>query len=245
MKKLLLILTVLLFLPLVLCVPPVTTTKYFADGFNVVSPIQQIMKQNHDYGFAFQVYNISNGVQIINGISCHFHIHSGLGKHIALIHTNVSGEDGAYLFNLSAGNFSEIGIYNYVIHCNNSLLGGYEVQSYAVTYNGELTEQEDIILVIAFLALAWLCLGLGFIFEGKHWILKTFFYFCAVLMGILSINSARIIIGNSNNLLSMSLSGLVIFIVIFAIFLIYMFVYAFIEIIKSFREKQGVRWNYD
>ena len=93
--------------------------------------------------------------------------------------------------------------------------------------------------------MAGVFLTLGYSFSKEHWLLKTFFNFMAVGMGILSVNSAKIIASESMNLGRMGNVGLTMMVVAFALFFIYMFVYSFIEIIKAMREKRGVRWRYD
>ena len=74
--------------------------------------------------------------------------------------------------------------------------------------------------------------------------LKTFFNFAATGMGILAINSAGIIASESLSLGKMGTTGLLFMTIIFSLFFIYMFVYYFIETIKTLKEKGNIRWNY-
>jgi len=87
-------------------------------------------------------------------------------------------------------------------------------------------------------------LVLGFSFNKEHWLLKTFFNFGAVGMGILGVNSAKIVASESLNLGKMGTVGLTFMVIIFSIFFIYLFVYYFIETIKTFKEKGNIRWEY-
>jgi len=150
-----------------------------------------------------------------------------------------------YYFNLTSGNTSTIGDYTYCYDCGNSLEKGTGCIDFIVTSTGEKVGLSNSIIVIVFLIISITFLVLSFSFNKEHWLLKTFFNFCAVSMGVLAINSAKIIASESTNLGKMGTVGLTIMIAVLSIFFIYMFVYAFIEAIKSLKEKKGVRWNYD
>lgn len=155
-------------------------------------------------------------------------------------------KDGTYYsLNLTAGNTSTIGEYSYCYLCGNADESATGCIAFEITSTGEQVSLSNSILVIVFLIIAGVFLVLGFSFNKEHWLLKTFFNFCSVGMGILAINSARIIASESTNLGKMGTTGLTLMIAVFSIFFIYMFVYTFIEIIKALKEKRGVRWNYD
>ena len=82
-----------------------------------------------------------------------------------------------------------------------------------------------------------------FIFDKEYWMLKSFLFFSAFGMLIVLINSAKIFaIGtNSNTIMNM---GLLIAITSLSVMFLYLFVFFFIGIIKSLKDKRGVRWNY-
>jgi len=82
-----------------------------------------------------------------------------------------------------------------------------------------------------------------FIFDKEYWLLKSFLYFAALGMLIVLINSAKIIaIGdNSNKILNV---GILIAITSLLVMFLYLFVFFFIEIIKSLKEKRGIRWKF-
>lgn len=155
--------------------------------------------------------------------------------------TQSSNDNYYYLFNLG----TEIGEYVVYGHCNEGGVDTQWVYNFYVTSTGQKVSLSNSIIVIVFLLMAGVFLFLGWSFSTQHWILKTFFNFSAVGMGILAVNSAKIIASESSNLGVMGTTGLTLMIVVFALFFLYMFVYSFIEVIKSFREKRGVRWNYD
>lgn len=113
-----------------------------------------------------------------------------------------------------------------------------------VTLTGERVSGSSTILIGAFLVLTIVCLVLGYTFKTDYWLFKSFFYFCALLLSILSINSARIIASESTDLSTMTASGLTIGIVLFGLFMLFIFVYAFIDIIKALKYKRELRWDY-
>ena len=156
------------------------------------------------------------------------------------------GEDYKYSF----GNTSQLGTYKYNT-CGDLLQSASstrvltcETITFEVTYTGDKVSLSNIIIPVVLLLLAGLCFLLGLGFSKEHWLLKTFFNFGATGMGILSINSARIIASESLNLGKMGTTGLTLMVVIFSLFFIYMFVYYFIETIKMFKEKGNIRWQY-
>jgi len=153
------------------------------------------------------------------------------------------------------------GDFNYtLIGASVSTLGKYRVSGFCdygsdvrktwvyyfdVTYTGEKVSLSNGIIVIAFLILAIICLVLGYNFQMDYWLMKTFFYFCSVLAGILAINSAKIIASESLGLSRMGNMGLLIGVILFSVFFIVMFVFTFIEIIKALRHKKNLRWEMD
>jgi len=148
-------------------------------------------------------------------------------------------------FNYSFSLTSEIGNYIVYGHCDEDGIKTAWVYDFEITSTGEQVSLSNSIIVIVFLILAAVFLVLGYSFSKEHWILKTFFNFCAVGMGILAMNSAKIIASESSGLGKMGTAGLTLMIIVLGIFFIYMFIYSFIEIIKALREKRGVRWDYD
>lgn len=147
-------------------------------------------------------------------------------------------------YNYTFSNTSVVGQYIVYGHCDEDGVDTEWVYDFWITSNGEQISLSNVILVIVFLFLIGLFLALSHSFSREHWILKTFFNFSAVGMGILAVNSGKIIASESTNLGKMGTTGLTLMIVVFLIFFLYMFVYAFIEAIKMFKEKRGVRWKF-
>ena len=70
------------------------------------------------------------------------------------------------------------------------------------------------------------------------------FQFLAVGSGLIAINSARIIASESNALGKMGEVGIILMIVVLMLFFLWIFVKAFLEIIKIFKRKGDLRWEY-
>jgi hypothetical protein len=140
----------LFLIPLVSSAPPITQVQQFTTGYIIKVPVQETIKQGQDFTFYFHVFNISDGIPITNlTTKCFFHLYNSSGKHIVNITAdyeklpNVFNEWESYI---KGGNFSNVGLYNYIIQCNSSILGGYFEMPLEVTGTGlELTTSRSII----------------------------------------------------------------------------------------------------
>lgn len=194
-------------------------------------------------------FQVDTTINLIQG--CDASTYSNISKIIypnssfALDAETIMGNTTIDNYNYSFSDTSLIGQYLVYGHCDEDGTDTEWVYDFWVTTTGDRVNLSNTILVVVFLILAGVFLVLGFSFSKEHWLLKTFFNFCSVGMGILAVNSAKIIASESNNLGTMGTTGLTLMIVVFAIFFIYIFIYSFIEVIKALKEKRGVRWNYD
>lgn len=140
-KKSLLLLGILILLSLtfVSAAPPQSTTNVFVfdEGYIIVDNPQNILSQSQAYQVNFFVYNQSNGIIITNETSstnCTFYLAQDDGN---VIFTGDAESTGEYWkVDLSAGNFSELGIYGYRISCQGTELGGALSGEYEVTPSG-------------------------------------------------------------------------------------------------------------
>jgi len=130
--------------------PPVSQVQQFTTGYIIKIPTQETIKQGQDFTFYFHVFNISDGVPITNlTTNCFFHLYNSSGEHIVNLTAdyeklpNIFNEWEAYI---KGGNFSKVGLYNYIIQCNSTTLGGYFEMPLEVTGTGlELTVARSII----------------------------------------------------------------------------------------------------
>ena len=150
---LLTILSIALFLcaNYVSAVPPVTTTQQFIEGYTIQIPQDNIIKIGQPYNFEFHVFNISNGVPKISGISCDLHLYNELGDNLFVGTDNTADLYGDYTFNLSKGNFTKTENYYYYVRCNSSTLGGFAESILRINYTGEEI-QSDLIVVLFIIA---------------------------------------------------------------------------------------------
>jgi hypothetical protein len=148
-------------------------------------------------------------------------------------------------FNYTFCNTSDIGIYTYswnpsCLDCSSSECGNY----FEVTESGTKVSLSNIIIVIVFLFLGGLCFFMGSAYNSEKWMIKSFFYLVALLFGVISVNSARIIASESQDLFKMSTIGLLLIIVIVLAMFLYTFIYYMINTFKQMKEKREIRWKY-
>jgi len=144
--------------------------------------------------------------------------------------------------------FSEtepLGRYLVYGHCDENGDDTVWVYDFEITYTGQKVSLSNSMIIFALMGLAAIFLTISFFFKEDYWMLKSFFQFMAVLSGLIAVNSARIIASESNALGAMGEAGITLMIVVLGLFFLWIFVYAFKEIIKVFKAKGDLRWNYD
>jgi hypothetical protein len=138
-------------------VPLVTTTQQFVNGYNIQIPQDNILKVGQDYIFEFHVFNISNGVPIINGISCDLHLYDNLGGQTYYGTDSSTDTYGDYTFNISGRNFSKVDNYYYFVRCNSSTMGGFAESILNITPTGNTNDFNlGFILVNIFFLILWI-----------------------------------------------------------------------------------------
>jgi hypothetical protein len=121
-------------LVLVASAPPVTQVQQFTEGYIIEGSPTEYLKENTSLTYNFFLYNISNGVQIIDGVSCGFYIASGNGS---LLYSGIpTYTSGYYSLFIDGGNFTRLGHYPYGVYCNSSKLGGSTVSYFEVNHSG-------------------------------------------------------------------------------------------------------------
>lgn len=151
-----------------------------------------------------------------------------------------SGNTYSYDFS----NTEQLGRYLVYGHCDESGSDTVWVYDFEITYTGQKVSLSNSMIIFALLGLAAIFLVISYFFKGEYWMLKAFFQFMAVGSGLLAVNSARIIASESNSLGAMGEVGITLMIIVMGLFFLWIFVYAFIEIIKTFKKKKAIRWDY-
>ncbi len=112
-----------------------------------------------------------------------------------------------------------------------------------LTEGGEQFSTPQAVMLLGIFGMVGLFFGIGLTFKKEKWKLRSFFFICALLMGVIFLNSIRIIIGTSTNLAKMGSVGLILGIVILLFMFLYSFIHYTLEAFKYFKEKRRMKWN--
>ena len=135
----------------------------FPDGFTLRLPQVETFKQYDSADSYVHVFNTSNGMPIISGTSCYWHLYNETGSHIAIgFDSTVDAQGFDYEFEIDGANFSKLGQYSFIIQCNNSIGGGFVAGSFEVTSTGRKLSSSQSILYIGLLAIFVLILFASF-----------------------------------------------------------------------------------
>ncbi len=152
---------------------------------------------------------------------------------------------------------TKIGVdYNYTF-CSTSALGYYfynvcgdkdevltcENIEFAITEGGDNFNLAQAIILLGQFGLLALFFGIGMTFKKEKWKLRTFFFIVSLLMGVIFLNSIRIIIGTSSSLATMGSSGLILGIVVLTFMFLYLFIHALIEVFQYFKARKNMKWE--
>ena len=146
--------------------------------------------------------------------------------------------------------------YNYTF-ISSSVLGSYIVNSFCtdstgdsvwaydfeVTATGEKFDNSQGLMIIGQLGIVALFLILGFSFDKTKWKVRGLFFMAAILMGVIVLNSLRVISGVSSSLSSMGNVALILGIVILIFMFLYIFIYYLIELFKYFKSRREMKWQ--
>jgi len=123
-------------LPLVLAVKPITSIQTDS-GYIVEVTEKSAIRLGEDHEFEVHVFNISNGLPITSGISCHMHLYFEDGNHVYEGIDTTVAHNFDYAFDLDGGNFTKRGEYQAKFQCNSSTLGGGQELYFIVNGFGE------------------------------------------------------------------------------------------------------------
>lgn len=191
MNKLFLIMfAVLLVLPMVIAVPPMTTIQQFTEGYEIRIPQDNILEFNKTYDFEFHVYNITTGLPKHSGVSCYFHLYNETGNHVYEAMVNTVTHDFDYGFKVDAGNFTRVAHLYYNIQCNSSTLGGFSSSIIYITQNGkEVTDAQGnlflgILLSIMLLSFFFAYVSSKFLEKDNTFPIGLFFLVVAIILSV-------------------------------------------------------------
>lgn len=115
---------------------------------------------------------------------------------------------------------------------------------FEITTTGDKVSLSNSIIVIVFLLMGGLFLYMGSVFDAEKWIVKTAFYLFSIMMGLLAVNSARIIVSESTDLTLMGTSGFIIIIAVLLFMFLYIMITATVNVFKQIKHKKEIEWNY-
>lgn len=152
------------------------------------------------------------------------------------INQNMTAEGSTYYYPFS--NTSQYG--EYIVTTCGDILSVYTCDSYRflITQDGQVYDIEQSIALIPLILLMFLLFVIGYSFGTERWKLRSFFYACALLVSILSVNAVRIFFGTSEYLYTMGLTALIISIVIFSFFVMFLLIYYTKDVINQVKESK-------
>jgi len=157
-----------------------------------------------------------------------------------IIVTNKQMTKSGNFFNYTFCNTTKLGSYTYG-YCDN--LGNCYSNDFEVTETGDSFGIPQALLLFGQFGLISLFFGMGFTFKQEKWKLRSFFFMSSLLMGVIFLNSIRIIIGTSTNLTMMGTIGLILGIVVLSFMFLYLLISYTIEMFGYFKERSKMKWK--
>lgn len=114
---------------------------------------------------------------------------------------------------------------------------------FIVTSTGEDYNESQFGIIITWGIMILLFGGLGFSFSKEKWKLRGFFFVLAMFIGVLMLNSIRVLAGMSTTLDTMITSGMIIGIIAVSFMAIYLLIMYTIELFKTIKNKRSMRWE--
>ncbi len=163
-----LFLFVILSIPLVVAQPPFQQDIVIS-GYEIQIPFQGNIRANQDYTFFFHVFNSSDGLPLIDTeVGCEFNLHNSSSSVIVSnLDLDFDSSTKAFSIEVKGGNFTVIGDYSYVVHCNSTSLGGVESIGFMVTATGQEQTEAQSILILGLLILLLFISG-ALLYCGKE-----------------------------------------------------------------------------
>jgi hypothetical protein len=254
--KILMFAFVLIFLiTLTYAAPPTTTVTDYQRGVDIIHPETPIVQEGVDLEINFWTYNASNGATLTNtSLNCTTYIINDKGVQYFKF-SNLPGSSGlmkygkgsplcvnCWTMTLPKANLS-VGVYSYQMKCHGSNIGGYNTGTFEVTSTGDNYNQTQTGMILAQGILIALFVGLGFSFSKEKWKLRGFFFTLALFIGVIMINSIRVLSGSSQVLDTMTNTALIVGIVAVSFMAIYLLIYYTIELFKTLKNKKEMKWE--
>ncbi len=147
----------LMLIPLVSSVPPIQSSTGTGEGLVLRSPPLDIIKQGTTINSHMHVFNATNDLPVLNDTTeCNVHLYNNVGSHILESPMGFDSNGLEWKLEILGGNFSEVGMYSFIVWCNSTTAGGFVSGSLDVTPTGiefDDAESRSYLIVIIVLAL--------------------------------------------------------------------------------------------
>lgn len=157
---------------LVSAVPPVTTVQQFPSGLTLEYPNIDYTQNSQNYMLHVHVFNSTGQGYITNSsATCYAHLYNSTGNH--LLEEQMGFDSNGYDFELlmDGGNFTNNGIYAYLIFCNTTDGAvGYTQKTFEVTTYGTSPDLQSAVVygILLFITLI-LFIGSFLWFNSLQW----------------------------------------------------------------------------
>lgn len=210
----------------------------------------EVLKQGEDYRIHLHLFNsTSTGLKVLTNTtsSCFYHLYNSTGFDIDAgtleweAYNNID-----FAQTILGGNFSQVGFYTIILQCNTTgNIASYVTGSFHVSPDGVVYDFQDIVTPFGLMFLSMVLVALSFLFSSRYWLIKSFFIFLALGLGLLAVNAAKLISGHSVDVGTMAGVGVTISVILLVFYVTYLLIFATIEIINVFKRKGDIKWNSD
>lgn len=179
----------LLFLLLPLVSPATPQTNVNREtGYEIIYPKFDVIKQNQPFNLSVHISNNSNGVQV-TGALCDLEMFNSTGQHI-INNQNLSLIGDEYNYFISAGNFTQTGIYHFNIYCSTEFFGGVADGLFEVSPSGQ-SGTNNLVFVLFIIFAFYTITFMGFF--GKNTIISMLGGMGMIFLGVYLINNGIIV----------------------------------------------------
>lgn len=201
----------LIILPFVSSAPPFATSTFSSTSLQIESPNIQVLKAGMEKRFHAHVIN-GTATKTNRTTTCALHVYNQTGWDLSIgsqwmEFESYNGIDFAHTVN--GGNFTNSGIYAYVIQCNSSNEVGFYRGQFIVTPNGEVADTSTAVFDVGLLfILALILVGCVVLFmESNNLLAKVgmfgFGYLLLIAITFVSWNMANDFLTSSPFIISM------------------------------------------
>jgi len=217
------------------------------EGLQIEFPKILNHQQGQPMNFYFHVFNTSDGVPVVKGISCDLHVYNSTGSHVFLdTKTSVeSDEHFDYEFQIPANNFSLIQQMSYIMSCNDTVRGGFVSVPFNVNATGQ-DQSELYFLIIIFIIpvlLGLFSLVGSYRLDEDHSVFKIGLFLFSMTCFFASLWLSHIIVATLYPTFTALLSFISyltwVYGIVFSVIIMYFLIYAFAKMIHRAAQKDA------